>query len=46
MRASISPDNVGSQRTLAPFGFDRVGEQWDEDDGLEILYERSTRRVS
>lgn len=39
VRASISPDNVGSARTIAPFGFVQVDEQWDEDDGLETIYE-------
>ena len=40
VRASVSPGNVASERLIASFGFVRVGEQWDEDDGLEIVYER------
>lgn len=40
VRASISPDNVGSLATIAGFGFERVGEQWDERDGLEHIFER------
>lgn len=40
VRASISPDNIGSLATIAGFGFERVGEQWDERDGLEHVYER------
>ena len=44
MRASISPDNVASLATLRPFGFTRVGEQWDDEDGLEIVYERPARQ--
>jgi RimJ/RimL family protein N-acetyltransferase len=40
VRASISPDNVASLATIAGFGFVRVGEQWDEEDGLELLFER------
>jgi ribosomal-protein-alanine N-acetyltransferase len=40
VRASISPDNVASLATIAGFGFARVGEQWDEQDGLELLFER------
>jgi RimJ/RimL family protein N-acetyltransferase len=40
VRASISPDNVASLATIRPFGFAHVGEQWDEEDGLELLYER------
>jgi ribosomal-protein-alanine N-acetyltransferase len=43
VRASISPENAGSLATLAPFGFDQVGEQWDEEDGLELLFERPVR---
>ncbi|WP_051167573.1 GNAT family N-acetyltransferase [Actinoplanes sp. N902-109] len=40
VRASISPDNTASLATIAPFGFTHVGEQWDEEDGTELLYER------
>lgn len=40
VRASISPDNVGSLATITGFGFERVGERWDERDGLEHVYER------
>jgi RimJ/RimL family protein N-acetyltransferase len=43
VRASISPDNVASLATLRPFGFSRVGEQWDDEDGLETVYERPVR---
>jgi RimJ/RimL family protein N-acetyltransferase len=39
VRASVGPDNVASLATLRPFGFVRVGEQWDDEDGLEILFE-------
>ena len=41
VRASISPDNVASLATIAGFGFTRVGEQWDAEDGLELLFERT-----
>lgn len=41
VRASISPDNEASLATVEPFGFTHVGEQWDEDDGLELLFELS-----
>lgn len=41
VRASISPGNTASLATIAGFGFDRVGEQWDEEDGLEWLFEVS-----
>jgi RimJ/RimL family protein N-acetyltransferase len=40
VRASISPGNGASLATLQPFGFRHVGEQWDEQDGLELLFER------
>lgn len=40
VRASISPDNVASLATIAKFGFTQIGEQWDDEDGLELLFER------
>jgi RimJ/RimL family protein N-acetyltransferase len=43
VRASISPDNAASLATLRPFGFVEVGEQWDEEDGLELIFERPVR---
>lgn len=39
VRAAISPGNTASLATIAGFGFTQVGEQWDEEDGLEILFE-------
>ena len=42
VRASIRPDNVGSRATIAGFGFRKVGEQWDPEDGLEDVYLRSS----
>lgn len=39
VRATISPDNVASLATLAGFGFEEVGEQIDEEDGLETIFE-------
>lgn len=41
VRASIRPDNVGSRATIAGFGFKKVGEQWDPQDGLEDVFLRS-----
>jgi RimJ/RimL family protein N-acetyltransferase len=41
VRASISPGNAGSLATVARFGFIRNGEQWDEEDGLELIFERA-----
>ena len=40
VRASIRPDNMASLATIAGFGFTEIGEQWDEEDGLELIYER------
>jgi ribosomal-protein-alanine N-acetyltransferase len=42
VRASIRPDNAGSRATIAGFGFEKVGEQWDPEDGLEDVYLRPT----
>ena len=39
LRATISPDNEASLATLAKFPFAHVGEQMDEIDGLELIYE-------
>lgn len=39
VRASISPDNAASLATIRPFGFVQVGEQMDEIDGLELIFE-------
>jgi len=38
-RASVSPENVASLALLAHFPFVRTGEQWDEEDGLETIFE-------
>ena len=40
VRASIRPDNAASLATIARFGFTKVGEQWDAEDGLEYVYLR------
>ncbi|HTU74777.1 MAG TPA: GNAT family N-acetyltransferase [Trebonia sp.] len=39
VRVTISPGNVASYQLASQYGFTKVGEQWDEDDGLEIIYE-------
>ncbi|WP_146070348.1 GNAT family N-acetyltransferase [Arthrobacter sp. GMC3] len=39
VRATISPDNLPSRHLVEQFGFLEVGEQWDEEDGLEIIFE-------
>ncbi len=39
VRASISPTNLASLALIEQFPFFEVGEQWDDEDGLEIIYE-------
>jgi RimJ/RimL family protein N-acetyltransferase len=39
VRASISPGNVASRDLVLAHGFVAVGEQEDDEDGLEIVYE-------
>jgi RimJ/RimL family protein N-acetyltransferase len=39
VRVSISPDNTASYALASQYGFAKTGEQWDEEDGLEIIYE-------
>ena len=41
--ASVSPDNVASLATVARLGFVKVGEQMDEQDGLEWVHRRDLR---
>ena len=38
-RATVSPDNAPSLGLIAQLPFVEVGEQWDEEDGLETIYE-------
>jgi RimJ/RimL family protein N-acetyltransferase len=45
VRAAISPGNAASLATISGFGFVEVGEQWDEEDGLELVFEAPARRV-
>lgn len=42
--ASISPDNEPSLRLAQQFGFEQVGEQMDEIDGLEHVFETTWPR--
>ena len=39
VRASVSPTNEPSLRIVRGFGFIAVSEQWDDEDGLEIVHE-------
>jgi RimJ/RimL family protein N-acetyltransferase len=43
VRATISPDNQASRALVSQYRFVEVGEQWDEVDGLEIIYEVNAR---
>ena len=39
VRATIRPDNTTSRHLVTQYGFVAVGEQWDDEDGLEIVFE-------
>ena len=39
VRVTISPDNTASYQLASQYGFVNVGQQWDEEDGLEVIYE-------
>ena len=39
VRVSIRPDNVPSSSLALQYGFRQIGEQWDDVDGLELVYE-------
>jgi len=40
VRASVGPDNTASQALLARHAFALVGEQFDDEDGRELVFER------
>lgn len=44
VRVTISPDNAASYQLASQYGFTQVGEQWDDEDGLEIIYEIDAQR--
>jgi RimJ/RimL family protein N-acetyltransferase len=44
VRATISPGNAASLATISGFGFAEVGEQWDDEDGLELIFEIPANR--
>ena len=39
LRVTISPDNEASLALIRQYPFVPNGEQWDEEDGLELIYE-------
>ena len=41
LRATISPDNEASLALIRQYPFVHNGEQWDEEDGVELIYELS-----
>jgi len=46
VRASVGPHNLASRDLVLAHGFVEVGEQEDEVDGLEVVYERPVRAAS
>jgi len=38
-RASVSPDNDRSLHLIGKLGFVQTGDQWDDEDGLELVFE-------
>jgi RimJ/RimL family protein N-acetyltransferase len=44
VRVTISPANTASYALASQYGFTKTGEQWDEEDGLEIIYEAAANR--
>ena len=45
VRASIAPHNVASGSLVTQYGFVETGEQWDDEDGLEISFEVDAQRL-
>lgn len=43
LRYSVSPNNVASMKIIENFDFPKVGEQHDEVDGLEYIFESSVK---
>lgn len=43
LRASIRPDNLPSRRLVEQHGLLVTGEQWDDEDGLETIFEIDVR---
>ena len=41
LRYTVAPDNGPSVHIVEKYGFEKVGEQMDPEDGLELIYEKS-----
>jgi RimJ/RimL family protein N-acetyltransferase len=41
VRVTISPRNTASSQLISSYGFTETGVQWDDEDGEEIIYERT-----
>ena len=44
VRVSIQPDNLPSSNLALRYGFRHIGQQWDDEDGLELIYEMPAGR--
>jgi GNAT superfamily N-acetyltransferase len=44
LRYTLSPDNLISQHIIKKLGFNLIGEQIDDEDGLELIYELSASK--
>ncbi|MEO6200743.1 MAG: GNAT family N-acetyltransferase [Cryobacterium sp.] len=40
VRATVSPENAASLAVIRHWRFEEKGEQWDDEDGLELVFER------
>jgi RimJ/RimL family protein N-acetyltransferase len=45
LRVTVSPDNTASLGLVAQLPFVEVGEQWDDEDGLETIFELDVQRA-
>jgi len=45
VRATISPDQHASRSLIDRYGLTEVGEQWDDEDGRETIFEIATRTM-
>jgi RimJ/RimL family protein N-acetyltransferase len=43
LRYTVSPENKSSVHIIKRMGFEKVGEQMDPEDGLELIYEKTSK---